>query len=853
LYKKTIHQIAGLLVAFVMVLGSSFPTQAAATSAGTGGPSIYWGALINGKVPSTTNLQGVFNTFETRSNKKMSIIHWGQPWVMPDGSWGEFQTGYFNNVRNHGSIPMINWDSQKLGAGINQADFQLRDVYNGNYDTYIRRWATDAKNWGHPFFLYFDPEMNGWWSPWAEGKTSNGAIINGNSPGDYVKAWRHVHDIFASVGATNVSWVWAPNHMSTSSQYPALSTLFPGNDYVDWTGLSVYNKYNTWAGLHPLLTGSQGMTWFRNSYQEVLNLAPNKPMMLAQWASNEAGDGGAKKAAWITDALTVQLPVNFPKIKAVVWLNWMETPNETYPIESSQAATNAWAAGIALPAYATNIYANLNISPIPEPDSSYSISGSTGVGDVTLSYVDGTAKTVISQGNGSYSLVVPGNWTGTVTPSHPCYTFSPASRPYSNVNGNQAGQNFSPSYNPASGCLDFRTSVGGVAKGIYGVEQQGSQRLVHPGTDGGPVKAFSGDGSTPILASERFIYSFQNSKSYAEVIGYPENQLATEYWFPWYNNINYSTQLRVSNMGGGTAQVKVYAGGSEIDSFSLGSGQGTRLTYDGLDNGPLHVVSTDGTTPILASERFIQTFQTSASYSEMMGYPGNQLTTEYWFPWYNNVSYSTQLRVSNLGTGSAQVKVYAGGNLVDTFTLAAGDAKRAAYPGLDDGPLQVVSTDGTTPILASERFIYTFGSSASYAEMMGYPDNQLATQYCFPWYNTTGDNDLLLSSQLRISNMGGGSAQIKVNLAGTQIDSFSLGTGQGARKTYAGYNNGPLCVVSADGTTPILASERFISTYGSSASYSEMMGFAKNRLDDIYWFPWYNNISYQTELRIAQP
>ena len=363
--RKTIYQMAGLVMALVMILGNTIHTQAATPAAQTTGPSIYWGAMVDGKVPSSTNLQGVFNTFETRSQKKMSIIHWGQPWMMKDGSWGEFQTTYFQNARNHGSIPMINWSSQRLGSGINQPDFQLRDIYAGTYDAYIRSWATAAKNWGHPFFLRFNHELNGWWYPWGEGKTSTGAIVNGNSAGDFVKAWRHVHDIFTSVGATNVTWVWSLNHMSTSSQYPALSTLYPGDNYVDWTGLSVYNKYNTWAGLNPLLTGSEGMTWFKNSYNEVLTVAPNKPIMLTEWASLEAGDGGVKKAAWITDALTNQIPVNFPKIKAVVWMNWDINAGKTYPIESSQAATDAWAAGIGSAIYASNQYASLNTSPIP--------------------------------------------------------------------------------------------------------------------------------------------------------------------------------------------------------------------------------------------------------------------------------------------------------------------------------------------------------------------------------------------------------------------------------------------------------------------------------------------------------
>ena len=92
-----------------------------------------------------------------------------------------------------------------------------------------RQWATAAKAWGHPFFLRFDHEMNGNWQfPWAE-------LLNGNKPGDYVKAWRHVHDMFTSLGATNVSWVWCPN-VSGGSTRP-MAQLYPGDAYVDLTQL----------------------------------------------------------------------------------------------------------------------------------------------------------------------------------------------------------------------------------------------------------------------------------------------------------------------------------------------------------------------------------------------------------------------------------------------------------------------------------------------------------------------------------------------------------------------------------------------------------------------------------------
>ena len=112
----------------------------------------------------------------------------------------------------------------------------------------------------------------------------------------------------------------------------------------------------------------------------------------------------------------------------------------------------------------------------------------------------------------------------------------------------------------------------------------------------------------------------------------------------------------------------------------------------------------------------------------------------------------------------------------------------------------------------------------------------------------------MLSSQLRVSNLGGNSAQVKVTLAGTALETFILSAGSGRRILYPGVNSGPLCVVSTDGSTPILASERFISTYQNSSSYSEIIGIPRNQLTTTYWFPWYTtNSSLSTEVRFGIP
>jgi hypothetical protein len=322
--------------------------------------SVYWGALVNGLAPSTANLQpgGPFDTFETRAGKRMSVLHWGQPWKM-GGAYQAFYPPWFTNVRQRGSIPLIDWGSWNLGGGPTQPEFTLAAVYSGTHDAYIRQWASAAKAWGYPFFLRFDWEMNGNWQfPWSE-------QLNGNRPGDYIKAWRHVHDLFAQAGVTNVTWVWCPN-ISGLTTLP-MSGLYPGDAYVDWTCLDGYNKESTWLNFNQVFNGV-GVNWVLPSYNETLAVAPAKPLMIAETASLETGDGGAQKAAWITDAFVTQLPTAFPKIKAVLWFNWNDgVPTLTFPIESSQASITAFSSGIRSNYYLSNTFGNLVASPIPPP------------------------------------------------------------------------------------------------------------------------------------------------------------------------------------------------------------------------------------------------------------------------------------------------------------------------------------------------------------------------------------------------------------------------------------------------------------------------------------------------------
>jgi len=185
---------------------------------------------------------------------------------------------------------------------------------------------------------------------------------------------------------------------------------------------------------------------------------------------------------------------------------------------------------------------------ITVPDPSHTISGDVGIGGVTLSYTDGTPKTVTSASNGSYSLSASAHWNGVVTPSHPCFTFNPTSRSYSNVMANQASQNYTPAFNVAAGCADISVLIGGANQGRFGIPSPGSTRATFAGINNGPLKIISTN-SIPLIGAERVIYNvFNIDTATTEMMGLPDSQLTTTYWLPWYNNVDLDTQLRFGNV-----------------------------------------------------------------------------------------------------------------------------------------------------------------------------------------------------------------------------------------------------------------------------------------------------------------
>jgi hypothetical protein len=184
------------LAAYMMVQAKRIPVDDT-----WGTPRVYWGAWIDGSTYGRDNPpwdMGTVDTFESHAQRGISILHFGIPWHAPAPCWPggyyPFVPDLFERLRQRGVIPLLDWGSWSRCNGLQNADdFTLAKIIAGQHDSYIREFARAAKAWAHPFFLRLDWEMNGDWFPWSE-------KASGNSSGDYVKAWRHVHDLFAAEG-----------------------------------------------------------------------------------------------------------------------------------------------------------------------------------------------------------------------------------------------------------------------------------------------------------------------------------------------------------------------------------------------------------------------------------------------------------------------------------------------------------------------------------------------------------------------------------------------------------------------------------------------------------------------------
>lgn len=329
-----------ILPAFVVVAFLS--AAKAATDSWAVAPKIddhrvRYGAYMDfGETEDEVTLEGI-EKFEKLAGQPAAIIG-------SSSYWGEqsFPSKNVELIARHGAVPLVFWSpwdkpyEERRGPD----KFGLRAILAGKWDNYIDSWADGAKAFGKPMFVSMCNEMNGDWFPWS------GEFYGGEKGGNEIfkQAWRYIVDRARRRGASNILWVFhVNNYPADSDLWNTMEAYYPGSDYVDWLGLSIYGKQfrddGDWADFRDLID------W---PYKEIAALDPEKPVMIAEFGVGDFARSG-DKAKWISDAFSM-IP-EYPRIKAAVyWHERWQNEDGTFSnlrINSSPAALEAFRRGVA--------------------------------------------------------------------------------------------------------------------------------------------------------------------------------------------------------------------------------------------------------------------------------------------------------------------------------------------------------------------------------------------------------------------------------------------------------------------------------------------------------------------------
>jgi beta-mannanase len=281
---------------------------------------------------------------ERSIGRRLDIVHiytaWGEEW----GAYNGETVRQLHSATSNGRRALITWEPWVLGQGADQDKFALRRIAAGSFDDYIRRWARGLRDF--PSITYLRPmhEMNGDWYSWCIG-------VNGNSVGDYIRAWRRMWVIFAQEQVSNVRWIWCP-YAADSSASNMFELAYPGDRYVDLLGLDVYNwgtgarsdckvgESNMWRTVTECLAPS---------YRRISSLA-SQPIWLPEIGCAEQG---GDKSQWFRDLLDspdygrISALVFFDADKERDWRVTASTSSRTAVARSLEGTTPAAEAAIA--------------------------------------------------------------------------------------------------------------------------------------------------------------------------------------------------------------------------------------------------------------------------------------------------------------------------------------------------------------------------------------------------------------------------------------------------------------------------------------------------------------------------
>ncbi|MEO6349195.1 MAG: glycosyl hydrolase [Candidatus Limnocylindrales bacterium] len=282
---------------------------------------------------NSRDLSGLDNFTNHMGGQKPAIWALWSDWgaaASDTNSGSAFPTATALELAGRGVTTMINWEPTHPDPNMqNCENWSLASILSGKYDSYIRKWATAARDFGGRVIVRFAHEMNGYWYTWGDQRCTN-------TPKKFRKAWKRVVNIFRGpngVGATNVRFLW-----SVFGPYKA-SYFYPGDAYVDYMGLTAFN----WAQPgHPKWMSM--VKTMAPTMSALRSISATKPIIAAEMgAGYNPNCAVCDKPAYITNGYPA-VYTKWPQMAAMVYFNidmrGLEQPD--WRLESPTGALNAY-------------------------------------------------------------------------------------------------------------------------------------------------------------------------------------------------------------------------------------------------------------------------------------------------------------------------------------------------------------------------------------------------------------------------------------------------------------------------------------------------------------------------------
>ena len=256
--------------------------------------------------------------FEAIAQKKIAWAMFSDNWFKKGGI--SYPKAHIHAIYSTGALPYVRFMPRSNEEQFKkEKKYSMQHIIDGMFDKELRQWAKDAKADNIPLLADFAVEPNGDWFGWS-GVLNGGSKKDGygnpnypDGPERYRDAYRHIIDIFRSEGVKNITWFFHYNYESfPNEEWNQPDYYYPGDDYIDWVGFSLYGAQTTDENWDDLKFSTQ-LKDFSDSFKRIKT---KRPIALLEFGVTDGHPDG-NKSAWLKDAFKTILNNPYVKFSAI--------------------------------------------------------------------------------------------------------------------------------------------------------------------------------------------------------------------------------------------------------------------------------------------------------------------------------------------------------------------------------------------------------------------------------------------------------------------------------------------------------------------------------------------------------